>query len=157
MNATEAVIALFALSALAIYGFVLSQFWSSPLDPLAARFCLPLALVLAVTAGWFVAQMKWLAERPRVVAGALLLWGVLAAAPAMSRASSTNALTPALADRYFLDFARTHDPRASMYVMQGNASFIVNGFASTLIHRLRRMPAPHVRALKAGLYRDVIG
>lgn len=154
-TATDAVFALFAVTAFAVYAFVLTQFWSSPLDPLAARFSLPVTLVLAVMAGWMVSQVAWLAARPRVVGGALLLWVVLAAAPAMSRATATSALTPAFADRYFLEFAKARDRRSAMYAMQGNASFIVNGFASTVLQRVRVLPAAHVRALKAGLYRDL--
>ena len=156
VNVAEAMFAWFALSVLAIYLFILTQFWSSPTDPLAARFCLALSLVLAVTAGWLVAQVNWLAARPRVVAGALVLWGVLVAAPAMSRSASTDAMTPAWADRYFTDFAKARDRRTTLYAMAGNASFIVSGFASTLIHRVRIMPAAHVRALKAGLYKEIL-
>jgi hypothetical protein len=42
--------------------FVLTLFWRSPIDPLAARFSLALALVWSRTAGWLVAQVKWLKE-----------------------------------------------------------------------------------------------
>ena len=156
VNSTEAAIAFFAGCVLAIYLFVLTLFWSSPIDPLAARFCLALALVWSVTAGWLVVQVKWLKERPRVVLGALLLWGAVAAAPAMSRASSTHALMPAWADRYFLEFANSRDRRTTLYAMQGNASFIANKFAATLLYRVRFFPAAHLRAIRAGLYRDVL-
>jgi hypothetical protein len=156
VNPAEAVLAGFAVSVLAIYLFMLTLFWSSPTDPLAARFCLSLSLVLAVTAGWLVTQVKWLRERPRVVAGSLVLWGALAAAPAMSRAYSTHSLAPAWADRYFTAFAQARDRRTTLYAMQGNASFIAEKFASTMLYRIRTFPAVHVRAIKAGLYRDVL-
>jgi hypothetical protein len=155
-NSAEAVFAFFALCVLAIYLFVLTMFWSSPADPLAARFCLSLALVWSVTAGWLVAQVKWLKGHPRVVFGAVVLWGAVAAAPAMSRAYSTHGLTPAWADRYFIEFAESRDRRTTLYAMQGNASFVAGRFASTLLARVRLFPAVHVRAVKAGLYREVL-
>ncbi|MFI5309926.1 MAG: hypothetical protein ACHQQ3_01735 [Gemmatimonadales bacterium] len=153
---TEALLALFAVSVAAVYLFVLTLFWSSPLDPLAARFCLALSLVWAVTAGWLVTQVPWLKERPRVVIGALLLWGGLVAAPAMSRAYATHEMTPAWTERYFLEVAASRDRRETLYAMQSNASFIVNKFASTLLVRVGAFPAVHVRAIKAGLYREVL-
>ncbi len=154
-GAPQVIVALFALSVFAVYLVMLAQFWSSPLDPLAARFCLSLSLMLAVAGGWAVARIPWLVAHPRVVGAALGVWTAMAAEPAMARATATHAMLPARADRYFMEYASARDHRTTMYAMQGNASFIANGFASTLIHRVRMLPAPHVRALKAGLYRDI--
>ena len=156
LPAGEAVMALFAVWTLLVYLFVLTLFWSSPVDPLAARFCLPLMLVWSATAGWLVAQNAWLRDRARVVYAALVIWGVVVSAPMMSRAYQTRSFAPAWADAYFVDFAKTRDRTSTLYLAQANASMVIHRFASGLVYRLRLFPEVYVRAIKAGVYHDVI-
>jgi hypothetical protein len=155
-SATEVLFAGFSLWALVVYLFVLTQFWSSPIDPLAARFSLPLMFLLAVVAGWFVAQLETFAARPRLVCGALVLWGVFVALPATSRASQTRLLAPAWADQYFLRYAATRDRHTTLFATASTAAFISNRYASCLTYRIGRFPWAYVRAVKAGLYHDVL-
>lgn len=153
---TAAVVALFAVWTTLVYLFVLTNFWGSPADVLAARFCLPVMFVWAVVAGWCVVQFTWLRSRPRLVFGVLLFWFVVGAAPVSSRAFATYNVMTSRADRWFVEYAGTRDRKTTLYIEGSNVSLMVHRYASSRLQYLCDFPAVFVRAIKAGLYRDVI-
>jgi len=97
----ELIFSLFMVAASATYMVVLTQFWSSPIDVIAARFCLPIMFIGGVVAGWFVLQFKWLATHPSVIGLGVILWTILGAAPTMSRSFATQSMAISRTEEYY--------------------------------------------------------
>lgn len=156
LRPVEGWVAVAALAVGAVYLLVLAQFWSSPADPAAARFSLPLLFVGAVLGGWMVTQAESLRGRPALVATALVLWAVAAAAPAMARATRTHGMTMAWCEQWFLAFAAQHGRERVIYLERSNYPLMAHRFASADLGHLGDSPAAFVRAVKAGLYREAV-
>lgn len=156
LDAVEGWVALIAVAVAAVYLFVLAQFWSSPIDAAAARFGLPLLFVGAVLGGWLILQVRWLAARPLLVGAVLLVWGVAATAPAMSRATQTRGMTLAHCEQWFLEFAGRNGRERVVYFEKSNYPLMANRFASADLESLGSSPEVFVRAIKAGLYRAAV-
>jgi hypothetical protein len=152
----ELVFVIFAVWVALVYMVVLTHFWSSPVDSMATRFCLPFMFVCAVAAGWFLVQFSWLRNHPSCILSCLLLWGILVAAPSASRAFSTHGSSTGSAEEWYLQYAATRDMRTTLFVARSNSSFASRRYAASVLVYLNGSPAVFVRALKAGLYHDII-
>lgn len=150
------VFALFALFVGGVYLFMLTMFWSSPLEANTARLSLPLQFVGAVAGAWLVGQSGWLRVRPGVVAGAVAVWAVVGAAPVMSRAQVTYSLNPGRANRWWLEEAEKRERTATLFVANHVSDLIAARFAAKTLKNLNDTPDVFVRALKAGLYREIL-
>lgn len=150
------VFALFALFVGGVYLFVLTMFWSTPLEPNTARLSLPLQYVGALAGAWLVGQFAWLRVRSAVVLGAVVLWAAVGAAPAMSRAQATYGLNPGRAHRWLLDEAEKRERGTTLYVANHVSDLIAARFAAKTMKNLNDTPDVFVRALKVGLYREVL-
>ncbi len=63
---------------------------------------------------------------------------------------------PAWGDRYFLNYAATRTKQTTLFATASTAAFISNEYAACLPYRVGRFPWAYVRAVKAGLYHDVV-
>lgn len=156
LEVAEGIVALFGTSVLLTYLVILTQFWSSPIDGLATRFSLSLMFIWAVLGGWLLAQMPMLRERRRWVYGAVIFWGIAVTAPVTSRAFVTHSLVTGRAEEWFLDYAEGKDRMITLFVENRNATFMAHRFASSRLDYLRNAPSVFVRAMRAGLYREII-
>jgi hypothetical protein len=141
---------------IAIYGVILSQFWSSPTDNVATRFSLPVQFLLAVAAAWFLGQIRWLKTKIVAVALTLVLWNCVVASPAMSRAAATYAMPPSRISAAFIEFASHRSRTRTLYICYSSSAMIAERYACQSIDRLNATPAQFIRAIKAGLYDEVI-
>ncbi len=141
---------------LAMYSGMLTQFWSSPMDSVAARFTLPTWLVLALGAAYFLGQIDWLQRRAGVCASVLVAWGVLVSAPVSARAFATHTMPPSRVSLALLEYAQTRSRTRTLYVNYSNTFMIAQRYACQSIDRLNESPEAFLRAIKAGLYDEVL-
>ena len=149
------VVCVFLVWTVVMYLFILTNFWGSPIDGVATRFCLPVMFVGAVCGGWILTQSPWVRTRYGWVFAGLAVWGVVQAAPMSSRAFSTFAMVTARADYWFLEFAASKSRTATMFIEDKNSMFLAHRYASSRLACLRDTPSVFVRALKAGLYHEM--
>jgi hypothetical protein len=152
----ELIFGVFVVWAMGIYLFILTNFWGSPTEVLAARFSLPLQLVCSVAAGWLIVQFAKLKTKPTLVIACLVLWMMLSAAPSASKAFLTYGSTTTRAEEWYLKYAATRSKERTLYAARSNIGFIVQGYAASMLYYLDGSPETFVRAIKAGLYQDVI-
>lgn len=156
MQPEEGVVGFYAIWIGVVYLFVLTQFWSSPTDFMASRFILPVLFVFAIMGGWLIMEIRWLASRPAWIGSGIVAWAVVAAAPAASRAFATYDMTAPRSEEWFFEYAEKRDPRTTLYLEKSNVAWVARRYAASCLNRLGAEPSVYVRALKAGLYRDVI-
>lgn len=141
---------------LAMYAGMLTQFWSSPMDGVAARFTLPTWLVLALGAAYFLGQIDWLQRRAVWCVAVLAAWVLVISVPVSARAFATHTMPPSRVSLAFLDFAETRPRTRTLYVAQSNTFMIAERYACQSIVRLNAAPEAFLRAIKAGLYDEVL-
>lgn len=149
------IFAVWGLFIAGLYGVVLAQFWSSPLDDAAARFVLPLWWVLALSGGWWVAQLPGIKSRRVWVLVALFVGQLYVVAPVGSLAYATYSLVGARADAWLVDQASGYKRTETLFVSSACSSLIAHRFAAVPMEKLEK-PARFVRALKARLYERVL-
>ena len=139
-----------------IYLGILTQFWSSPMDSLAARFTLPLWLLLALSSAWIAGQIPWLVRNPGWGVAAVVSWTVIVGVPVSARAFATYSMPPSRVEAVELEYARARPRTRTLYVNFSINLLTTHRYACQSIDRLNQTPAGFVRALKAGLYDEVV-
>lgn len=153
---TVSVFAIFSVWIVLLYIFVLSQFWSSPTDILASRFILPLYLVFALAGGWLTSQFALLRKSPRFALFPILGWFIIYTAPTVSKSMATYGFVTSRGENWLMQKASQSDRTQTLYVASSNVGLVANKFASAGIDMLNKDSRAFVRALKAGLYKDII-
>lgn len=147
---------IFTTGTVGLYLLVLSQYWSSPTDNLASRFTLPLHLVAALGAGWFVEQMGDWRWKKGVVLITLIVWAVILAAPVSSRGFATKTMANSLGEKWLFDQAKNYDCTSTLFVAASNVHLIAHQYAAICSSNLAEEPWRSVRALKAGVYKEIL-
>ena len=149
------VFATFSAAVFCVYVVTLMNFWSSPLDGLAARFTLPFWYCLALAGSYFLVELsKWRPLLPGCYC--LIIWSLIAnTARANSTHESTSLMTPSRSERWFMQFAEQQERETTLFVSKSNMQLMGYRFASIDLDRLNRVPEKVVLAMKAGLYKSV--
>lgn len=141
---------------LATYGFMLTQFWSSPADLMAARFALPTLLMFALCAVWMVLDQRREKGVPRValwiVAGYILAFTI----PSNAKHRTTNMLVVGRSYDWFVDYAKRHDHGRTLYVSGSNLPLVIHRYPSISIVTLNRVFESLTLAIQAGVYDEII-
>ena len=154
-RAEHTVLAVFALAVLATYLFVLTMFWSDPNDPNVARLSLGVQFLGAVLGGWLIGQFGVLQRRPWLPLGVIALWTLLCSVPAMAHAFATYDLVPSRSGAWFMGDAQLRDRRQTMFIAASSTNLVIQRMACHNFKYLNSHPEVFVRALKAGLYREI--
>lgn len=150
------ILLIFALWTGALYLLILSQYWSSPTDNLASRFTLPLHLVAALGAGWFVQQLgDWRWKKTAIIIS-VAVWAIVLTAPASSRAFATKTMANSLGEKWLLEQAKNYDRTSTLFVATSNVHLIAHRYAAISSTNLSEEPWRSVRALKAGIYKEIL-
>lgn len=156
VSAEAKLLVAFLLWTSAMYLVVLTQYWSSPTDPLASRFSLPLFLMLALVVGWFVQHWAHIKAFRSGVIITLGLWVIMYAAPAESNAFSTNAMPVSRAESWCMSQASEYDRQSTLFASASNVHLIASRFASVSLSAICTDPVKCIRAIRAGLYNQII-
>lgn len=139
-----------------IYLGILTQFWSSPQAVVAARFTLPLWLLLTLTSAWLLGQISWLTRHYAVVVFGIVVWALVVAVPVSSKAFATQEMAPSGVGVVELEYAQSRPRTRTLYVAYSPHLLVAHRYACQGINMLNASPALFVRALKAGLYDEIV-
>jgi hypothetical protein len=134
----------------------LFHFWSTALDPFAARFTLPIWLCLTLGGGWFVSKTleKW---RNLQHASIALIVFMIFAITARSNAShsTTDLMVPSRVEQWFLDFAKGQERCSSLFVSKSNVELMAYGYAAAALEVINHSPEKCVAILQSGIYKNI--
>ena len=155
-NACDWTLLLVSAMSVGLLGVAFTQYWSSPLDPLASRFTLPLHLV-------FVLGVLWLAKdllRGRRFPGwaIVLPAGFLAfvAVPMNARHSATSGMLSGTSHDWFIEYARKHPNPYALYASSSAHPMLIERLPSVQIGMLNDNPVKALQVIRAGIYDEII-
>jgi hypothetical protein len=125
------------------------------MDPLAARFILPLYSLFAVCGGGFVARMQWFSQRSWIPIAMLMLWGGFYTIPFSLKAVATSHMLTSRVDEAMLAMAGKNEVKVNLYCTFSPVHMITEGFAAVPQEEIVDSPVRFVRLLRAGLYNAV--
>ncbi len=138
------------------YCAALMNFWSSPLDGLAARFSLPLWFGLALSGGWLLSQFLRQGTKWTGAAIIFLVCVVVGNGAMVSGAHRTTSLMiPSRVERWFMRFAGSYDRETTLLVSKSNIQLMGFRWASIDLDRVNKAPEKCVQLLQAGIYRNI--
>jgi len=149
------VLLIVTVSVLGVYAITLMNFWSSPLDGLAARFSLPLWFCLAIAGGWLITEFAS-SPRKKWLCCSIVTWSlVVNTSHANSTHDVTTMLTPSRSEKWFLEFANTRERATTLFVSKSNVQLMAFRFAAIDLDRLNAGTEHCLKALQAGIYKEI--
>jgi hypothetical protein len=131
---------------------ILCMFWGHWEDSLVSRFSLSLQLLLCLSAMMVAAWALRAGRLPRWLAGAFLLWGVVASAPVSARATGTKQIQTNMTYSWASNYIMKNSDQSVLIISRANLLFIVNQRASVSTAVVNRHPLKVIDSLDAGLY-----
>lgn len=156
MNDVTRLLLLAAPVVFVTYAFMLTQFWSSPADLMAARFALPTLLIFVLAALWLVADIRKAAGVPMAGLWIATAFLVLFTIPANSKHRATNLLVVSRTYDWFVRYAKEHDRGRTLYVATSNLPIAIEQLPSITLATLNDRFESLTLALQAGVYDEII-
>lgn len=139
-----------------LYMLALSNFWGMPTDVLAARFCLPIQMIFALSAAWFFRELQPSRVIPLwapAIAALYIWWFTL---PVSTKHIATNTMSTGRNAKWFIDYAKDHDQGRTLYVFQSDIPLLIYGFPAIQINVLNSAPEKAAQAIQAKIYDEIL-
>lgn len=150
-----AVVASMLFAAMACFLIMLSNFWGQLTDYQATRFALPMYMVGVLCIVLLLSEIR-IPDRlfSKLLIGLGLCVSCLSIASS-ARSYITHSMVPSYATALFLDFAKTKNPRDSLFIAGNVPALASAGFASFPPEALKDDPLSLLRLTGNGIYKGI--
>lgn len=156
VSAAEGTFAVFSVVTAAIYGFVMTHFWSRPTDPMAARFILPLMAMMALAAPILCRELTGGRRILSSVIGIAAAFALFIGGASSALATQTSRLLTSRVYMWFEEEAGRHERETTLYVAPSSLYLLAHRYACIPTAALRGRLYEAELALEAGLYREML-